>query len=184
MSKLVHSVPMLKPLLKLSSITALAVPLILPKGTIAMPGEPDLYCFQVLQNGQVVDLRQLCKNSPEVKPAVKPEVKSGQSIRIEPKAANKKVIIEPEVGRVFDFFNKSFDGSTFVGMVKNRTTDELRRAKITYVLLKQGNGSPTPIKSGYVYTDDGVIAKGATSSFTIETEKEGDTIQLKKVETK
>lgn len=175
---------MLKLLLKLSSITVVAVPLIIPTTTSAIPGDPDLYCFRTFQNGQVEDLRGLCKNSPEVKPTVKPEAKTVQGTRSDPKPASKKVVIEPEVSKVFDFVNNSFDGRTFVGMVKNRTAKDLRGTKITYILMKQGNGSPTPIKSGAVYTDDEVIAKGATSSFTIEAGKDGDMIQLKKVEAK
>lgn len=72
---------MLKFLLKISSIAALITPLVNSHTAIAMPNDPDLYCFQVLPNGQVANLQGMCTRIPEAKsgakPAVKPEVKPG-----------------------------------------------------------------------------------------------------------
>ena len=66
---------MLKFLFKISSIAALTTPLVIPNTAIAMPNDPDLYCFQVLPNGQVANLQGLCTRLPEAKSGAKPEAK-------------------------------------------------------------------------------------------------------------
>ncbi len=176
---------LLKSWFKLPVLTAFASFCLVPNllgatCAIALPKQTDLFCYHQRPDGQIVDLRGMCKQNPNLQKAAK-TASPGEKA----KSASKTVNIASNASRVLEFIEYNYDGSILVGIVRNKTDKEISDVRISYVVYtKEADGTPRPIKSGSVEVDNQVIEKGDKSSFTIEPRKEGDSITITKVETR
>lgn len=152
------------------AVSSLAIAIGASEIVNALPGEPDYFCYERTNYGQVVNLNSYCKQNPGVSKASASRVKSN-SMNAAGKVGTETseeipIEIKSEAKQKLDFSELNYDNGILLGSIKNKSGKPMGVSFINFKAYQRKDASNWKlIDTGRARVLDGALKPGKTSSF-------------------
>lgn len=152
------------------AVSSLAISFGASESVNALPGEPDYFCYERTNYGQVVNLNSYCKQNPSVSKTGGNGVRStsmnaaGKASAAAPEEI--PIEIKAEAKQKLDFSELNYDNGILLGSIRNKSGKPMGVSFVNFKAYQRKDASNWKlIDTGRARVLDGELKPGKTSSF-------------------